>query len=210
MKFFYITRLLLACFLCMQAVLLSAQGVDGVTGASQSVKVKTAKCETVICRGLNVHTSGRMVKVGKSAPDFDAVGTDQNEVRLSSYHGKRVILNVFPSLDTPTCALSVRRFNERAAALHNTVVLCVSMDLPFAQSRFCATEGLKNVVPLSLFRSRLFARNYGLRLTDGPLEGLMARAVIVIDAKGVVRYTELVGDISHEPDYDAALKAVAE
>lgn len=115
----------------------------------------------------------------------------------------------FPQPDTPTCAMSVRQFNARASELENTVVLCLSMDLPFAQSRFCTTEGLENVVPLSLFRSRDFVEGYGLRLADGPLEGLMARAVVVIGEDGKVRYTQLVKVISDEPDYEAALKAVS-
>lgn len=164
--------------------------------------------ETVICRGAEAHTSGSMPKVGQEAPDFRAVNAKMEEVSLSAYKGKKVILNIFPSLDTPTCALSVRQFNAKAAGLTNTVVLCLSMDLPFAQSRFCSTEGLDNVVPLSVFRSRDFVTNYGLQLTDGPLEGLMARAVIVVDENGKICYTQLVENISNEPDYEAALKAV--
>ena len=130
------------------------------------------------------------------------------ECRAGGSQRKRLILNIFPSLDTPTCALSVRQFNARASKLENTVVLCLSMDLPFAQSRFCTTEGLDNVVPLSLFRSRDFVEGYGLRLADGPLEGLMARAVVVIDEDGRVIYTQLVKTISDEPDYEVALKAL--
>ena len=166
------------------------------------------KREIVICRGYEAHTCGPMVKVGQEAPDFRAVNAALEDVSLSSYRGKRVILNIFPSLDTPTCALSVRQFNARASELENTVVLCLSMDLPFAQSRFCTTEGLENVVPLSLFRSRDFVEGYGLRLADGLLEGLMARAVIVIGEEGKVRYTQLVKVISDEPDYEAALGAL--
>lgn len=163
--------------------------------------------EKVICRGIEAHTSGPMIKVGQIAPDFKAVNADLKEVGLSDFKGKRVILNVFPSLDTPTCALSVRQFNAKASELDNVVVLCLSMDLPFAQSRFCTTEGLHNVVPLSVFRSRDFMKEYGLQLADGPLEGLMARAVIVVDESGKVVYTQLVDEISKEPDYDAALNA---
>lgn len=163
--------------------------------------------ETVVCRGQEAHTSGPMVKVGQQAPDFRATNADLQDVSLSSFKGKRIILNIFPSLDTPTCALSVRQFNARASELENTVVLCLSMDLPFAQSRFCSTEGLNNVVPLSVFRSHDFLKEYGLQLADGPLKGLMARAVIVIDETGKVRYTQLVSNISNEPDYDAALQA---
>lgn len=164
--------------------------------------------ETVVCRGQEAHTSGPMVKVGQQAPDFRATNADLQDVSLSSFKGKRIILNIFPSLDTPTCALSVRQFNARASELENTVVLCLSMDLPFAQSRFCSVEGLNNVVPLSLFRSQDFLQGYGIQLADGPLKGLMARAVVVIDENGKVRYTQLVSNISNEPDYDAALQAV--
>lgn len=163
--------------------------------------------ETVVCRGQEAHTSGPMVKVDQQAPDFQATNAEMKEVSLSSFKGKRVILNIFPSLDTPTCALSVRQFNARASELENTVVLCLSMDLPFAQSRFCSVEGLNNVVPLSVFRSHDFLKEYGLQLADGPLKGLMARAVVVIDENGKVCYTQLVSNISNEPDYDAALQA---
>lgn len=177
-----------------------------VTAAAKNVDSKNG--EKVICRGFEAHISGPMVKVGQSAPDFKAVNADLKEVCLSDFKGKRVILNVFPSLDTPTCGLSVRQFNTKASELDNVVVLCLSMDLPFAQSRFCTTEGLHNVVPLSVFRSQDFMKGYGLRLADGPLEGLMARAVIVVDENGKVVYTQLVDEISKEPDYDAALNAV--
>lgn len=149
-----------------------------------------------------------MVQVGQTAPDFQATNADLKEVSLSSFKGKKVILNIFPSLDTPTCAMSVRQFNAKASGLDNTVVLCLSMDLPFAQKRFCTTEGLDNVLPLSLFRSQDFVKGYGLCLEDGPLKGLAARAVIVVDEAGKVSYTQLVSEISSEPDYDAALKAV--
>lgn len=188
-----------------------AQSVDGISGASQQIsKNQTMKGETVICRGKEAHTAGKMLAIGKKAPDFKAVNGELAEVSLSDYRGKRVILNIFPSLDTPTCAVSVRQFNARASSLDNTVVLCLSMDLPFAQSRFCSVEGLENVVPLSLFRNHGFFDKYGLQLADGHLEGLAARAVIVVDEQGKIIYTQLVEDISHEPDYDAALKALGE
>lgn len=164
--------------------------------------------ETVICRGQESRTSGPMVKVGQQAPDFQATNAEMKDISLSSFKGKRVILNIFPSLDTPTCAMSVRQFNARASELENTVVLCLSMDLPFAQSRFCTIEGLNNVVPLSVFRSDDFVKEYGIQLADGPLKGLMARAVVVIDENGKVRYTQLVSEVSNEPDYEAALQAV--
>lgn len=191
-------------FLCMGAILT----LSLVTMCVTTVNDNAGKEETVICRGQEAHTSGPMVKVGEQAPDFRATNADLQDVSLSSFKGKRIILNIFPSLDTPTCALSVRQFNTRASELENTVVLCLSMDLPFAQSRFCSTEGLNNVVPLSVFRSHDFLKEYGLQLADGPLKGLMARAVIVIDETGKVRYTQLVSNISNEPDYDAALQAV--
>ena len=179
-----------------------AQSVDGISGASQQIsKNQTMKGETVICRGKEAHTAGKMLAIGKKAPDFKAVNGELAEVSLSDYRGKRVILNIFPSLDTPTCAVSVRQFNARASSLDNTVVLCLSMDLPFAQSRFCSVEG---------FRNHGFFDKYGLQLADGPLEGLAARAVIVVDEQGKIIYTQLVEDISHEPDYDAALKALGE
>lgn len=166
--------------------------------------------ETVICRGQESHTSGPMVQIGVDAPDFQATNAEMKEVSLSSFKGKRVILNVFPSLDTPTCAMSVRQFNARASELENTVVLCISMDLPFAQSRFCTVEGLENVIPLSVFRSHDFVQGYGIQLADGPLRGLTARAVIVINENGKVRYTQLVKEVSNEPDYEAALQAANE
>lgn len=191
-------------FLCMGAILT----LSLVTMCVTTVNDNAGKEETVICRGQEAHTSGPMVKVGEQAPDFRATNADLQDVSLSSFKGKRIILNIFPSLDTPTCALSVRQFNARASELENTVVLCLSMDLPFAQSRFCSTEGLNNVVPLSVFRSHDFLKEYGLQLADGPLKGLMARAVIMIDETGKVRYTQLVSNISNEPDYDAALQAV--
>ena len=182
--------------------LMPVRAAAGVPGRD----LQSEKGETVICRGVEAHTSGPMLQVGQVAPDFHAVNAKMEEVSLSDFKGKKVILNIFPSLDTPTCALSVRQFNARAAGLENTVVLCISMDLPFAQSRFCSTEGLDNVIPLSVFRSRDFVAHYGLQLADGPLEGLMARAVIVVDESGKVSYTQLVENISHEPDYEAALK----
>lgn len=190
-------------FLYMGAILT----LSLVTMCVTTVNDNAGKEETVICRGQEAHTSGPMVKVGEQAPDFRATNADLQDVSLSSFKGKRIILNIFPSLDTPTCALSVRQFNARASELENTVVLCLSMDLPFAQSRFCSTEGLNNVVPLSVFRSHDFLKEYGLQLADGPLRGLMARAVIVIDETGKVCYTQLVSNISNEPDYDAALRA---
>lgn len=164
---------------------------------------------TVTLKGNPVHTSGELPAVGTEAPGFRLVGTALNELMLRDYAGKRKILNIFPSVDTGTCAMSVRQFNQRAAQLDNTVVLCISADLPFAQKRFCGAEGIANVEMLSLMRSRNFAKDYGVLLEDGPLAGLTARAVVVLDADNQVVHTELVGEIANEPNYDAALKALA-
>ncbi|MEM1333606.1 MAG: thiol peroxidase [Actinomycetota bacterium] len=156
--------------------------------------------------GNPVNTSGDLPGVGSDAPDFTLVGPDLGEISKASLAGKNVVLNIFPSVDTPTCATSVRTFNERAAG-DDTVVLCVSADLPFAQGRFCGAEGIDNVSTGSTFRSS-FGADYGVTLTDGPLAGVLARAVVVIDGDGKVVHTQLVGEIAEEPDYDAALGAV--
>lgn len=152
-----------------------------------------------------MHTNGVMPQKGEVAPDFTAVGGDLSEQSLSGLKGKRVVMSIFPSLDTGVCATSVRKFNAKAAGMDNVVVLALSMDLPFAQGRFCTTEGIENVKPLSLFRSVDFAGNYGLVLADGPLKGLTARAVIVTDEEGRILYEQLVPEITDEPDYEAAL-----
>ena len=158
-------------------------------------------------RGTPVHTTGDLPAVGSTAPDFTVIGTDLGEITNESLAGKRVVLNIFPSIDTPTCATSVRTFNERAADLDDTVVLCVSEDLPFAAARFCGAEGIENVQTGSGFRSD-FATDYGVQIVDGRMTGLMARAVVVLDGEGKVVHTELVDDIANEPNYDAALAAL--
>jgi len=163
---------------------------------------------TVTLRGNPIHTTGDLPAVGSTAPDFKLVDGDLKDQTLASYQGKRKVLNIVPSLDTPTCATSTRKFNEKASAMSNTAVLVVSSDLPFAQKRFCTTEGLKNVVPLSLMRSREFAKSYGVLITDGPLAGICARAVVVVDENDKVLYRQLVPEIAQEPDYDAALAAL--
>ena len=157
--------------------------------------------------GNPVHTSGDLPAVGAAAPAYSLVGADLSEYDASEFAGKNVILNIFPSIDTPTCANSVRQFNERAAGMDETVVLCVSADLPFAMGRFCGAEGIENVKVGSTFRSD-FGSDYGVTLTDGKLQGVLARAVVVIGPDGNVKHTELVGEIAHEPDYDAALAAL--
>ena len=162
----------------------------------------------VTLRGTPIHTNGEVPAVGAKAPDFKLVNGDLKDVSLADFRGKKKILNIVPSLDTPTCATSTRKFNKEAGALPNTVVLVVSADLPFASKRFCTTEGLQNVVPLSLMRTKAFAKDYGVLLQDGPLEGITARAVVVLDENDKVIHRQLVPDIGQEPDYEAALKAV--
>lgn len=162
----------------------------------------------VTLKGNPIHTSGSLPATGSPAPAFTLTGTDLGEVKLERFKGQRVVLNIFPSLDTATCATSVRKFNARASQAANTTVLCISADLPFAAKRFCVAEGLDKVVPASVFRSGDFAKAYGLDLVDGPLRGLLARAVVVVDEHGSVIHTELVPEIGQEPDYDAALAAL--
>lgn len=154
--------------------------------------------------GNAVNTSGDLPAVGTAAPPFTVTGGDLSDVSNGDFAGRNLVLNIFPSIDTATCAQSVRTFNARAADLDDTAVLCVSADLPFAQGRFCGAEGIENVTTGSTFRSS-FGTDYGVRMTDGKLEGLNARAVVVIGPDGVVKYTELVPEIASEPDYDAAL-----
>lgn len=161
---------------------------------------------TITLKGNPIHTAGELPKVGSTLPDWKLTKVDLSDARLKDYAGKRKILNIFPSVDTGTCAMSVRKFNEKAAALKNTVVLCVSADLPFAQKRFCGAEGIANVEMLSTFRSP-FARELGLEITDGPLAGLCSRSVLVIDENDKVLYTEQVAETTQEPNYDKALSA---
>lgn len=164
--------------------------------------------KTVSFKGKSVHVKGNFPQIGDQAKDFTLVKSDLSELALSSLQGKKVILNIFPSLDTAVCAMSVRKFNELAAQMDNTVVLAISKDLPFAHGRFCTTEGIQNVTGLSAFRNSSFGDDYGVNMTDGPLAGLFARAVVIIDEKGKVKYTELVPEISQEPDYEKALKNI--
>jgi len=158
-------------------------------------------------KGTPIRTIGELPAKGSVATDFVLVKQDLSETVLADYKGKRLVLNIFPSIDTGVCATSVRKFNEKAAALENTVVLFVSMDLPFAQSRFCGAEGIKNVVTASAFRSA-FGDHYGVTIAEGPLTGLLSRAVIVIGESGKVLYTEQVPELAQEPNYDAALAAL--
>ncbi len=151
---------------------------------------------------------GTLPAVGSTAPDFTLSANDMSDKHLKDFSGKNVILNIFPSVDTSVCATSIRKFNERLASLPNTVVLCISKDLPFAQKRFCGTEGIDRAITLSDFRGLGFGKTYGIELTDSSFTGLFARAIVVIDPSGKIKHTELVPQIGEEPNYDAALKAI--
>ena len=159
-------------------------------------------------KGKPIHTGGSLPTVGEKAPSFALTAADLSEKTLADYAGKNVVLNIFPSVDTGVCAQSVRTFNKEVSSAENTVVLCISKDLPFALSRFCAAEGLENVVTLSDFKTDEFVNAYGVKMVDGPLNGLLARAVVVINPNGEVAYTELVPEIAQEPDYKDALAAI--
>ncbi|MBM9613451.1 thiol peroxidase [Desulfobulbus rhabdoformis] len=162
----------------------------------------------ITLKGNAIDTIGELPAAGAAAPDFSLVTTELADVGLANYKGKKVVLNIFPSVDTPVCAASVRNFNKVAGENENTVVLCISADLPFAHTRFCETDGLKNVESLSVFRSPDFGKDYGVTITTGPLAGLLSRAIVVLDAEGKVTYTEQVPEITQEPNYDAALAAI--
>ena len=163
---------------------------------------------SVTFHGSPAHTIGELPAVGSKAPAFELVGADLGSLTSASLAGRRVVLNIFPSVDTGVCATSVREFNKRASGLTNTTVVCVSKDLPFAQARFCGAEGLDDVVTASAFRST-FGEDYGVTLTDGPLAGLLSRAVVVLDADGTVLHAQQVPEIGEEPDYEAAVAALA-
>lgn len=163
----------------------------------------------ITLKGNTIHTAGELPAVGTQLPDFTVTDATLQQKTLSDYAGKRKIINIFPSIDTGVCAASARKFNAEAGALHNTVVLNISRDLPFALGRFCAAEGLDNVETLSDFRQS-FGKAYGVEITDGPMQGLLSRAVIVVDADNRVLYTEQVPEITQEPAYDAALRTLAE
>lgn len=165
--------------------------------------------QTVTLGGNPIQVGGTFPQAGVNASAFTLVAKDLSDATLESFSGKRKVLNIFPSVDTPICATSVRKFNERASQLSNTVVLCISADLPFAQTRFCGAEGLDNVQTLSTMRGREFMQNYGVAIESGPIAGLTARAVIVLDENNRVLHSELVHEIKNEPDYEAALKALA-
>jgi thiol peroxidase len=171
---------------------------------------KEANMAQITLQGNPVQTIGNLPAIGMLAPSFKLVKTDLSEASLQDFAGKNIILNIFPSLDTSVCAASVRRFNKEASESPDTVVLCISADLPFAHKRFCEAEGLNDVIPLSVFRSPEFGRDYGVSFTSGPLSGLLSRAVVIIDKSGTVAYTEQVPEIGQEPDYDAALLTLSQ
>ncbi len=164
---------------------------------------------TITLKGNEIHTNGTLPEVGQKAPDFELVNTDLSVSKLSDYNGSRVVLNIFPSIDTGVCAASVREFNKQASDLSNTKVLCISRDLPFAQARFCGAEGLENVINQSDFNTGDFGKKYGVEITDGPLQGLHSRAVVVLDENGTVAYAEQVPEIVQEPNYSAALNSLS-
>lgn len=164
--------------------------------------------QTIYFNGTPCHTYGTIPSIGEKAPCYTLVAPNLTEIRCHDHRGKRVVMNIFPSLDTSVCALSVRRFNELASKLDNTIVLCISMDLPFAAKRFCSTEGINGVTIASAFRSSIFSEKYGLKIVDGPLAGLLARAIIILDENRNVVYSQLVEEITNEPDYDKAIAAL--
>lgn len=163
---------------------------------------------TITLKGNEIHTLGNLPAIGSSVPEFKLTMTDLSSSSLSEYEGRKLVLNIFPSIDTGTCAASVRQFNQEAAELENTVVLCISKDLPFAQNRFCGAEGIENVVMLSDYKDGGFGKAYQVEFTDGPLQGLLSRAVIVVNEKGNVVHTEQVAETVEEPNYKAALEAL--
>lgn len=163
---------------------------------------------TITLKNNAVHTVGQLPAIGSKAPDFELVKTDLSTVSLKDFSGKSLILNIFPSIDTPTCSASVRHFNQEAASLANTVVLCISRDLPFAQARFCGAEGIENVVMLSDFRTGDFGQNYGLTIIDGPLKGLHSRCIVALNSDHQVVYEEQVSEIANEPNYTKVFEAL--
>ena len=163
----------------------------------------------ITLQGNKINTNAEIPEVGGQAPDFTLVDSELNNVNLSSYKGKNIVLNIIPSLDTPVCQKSTKIFNERIAAMNNVVVLAVSADLPFAMKRFCTSENINSVIPLSMMRSRNFAKDYGVLLVDGPLSGITARAVVVINKNNEIIHSELVNEIANEPNYDDALDCIS-
>src|SRR5699024_1905954 len=190
---------------------LASARITGIMARTQAmISIRTESVMTTVTFHDNpVRVDGTLPTVGSAAPGFNLVNGDLADVSLADFAGRRKVLNIFPSVDTGVCAASVRRFNELAAGLDNTAVLCISADLPFAQGRFCGAEGIDNVTMLSLMRGREFLADYGVALADGPLAGVAARAVVVLDENNQVIHTQLVDEITNEPDYDAAIAALS-
>jgi thiol peroxidase len=163
---------------------------------------------TITLKGTPIHTNGDLPKVGTLAPDFGLVDTDLSNISLGNYQGKKKLLNIFPSMDTPVCALSTKKFNAEATKYSDTVFLMISADLPFAMKRFCTTEGADGVISLSLMRDKKFAQDYGVLITDGPLAGITARAIVVLDKENRVLHSQLVPEIAEEPNYEQALASL--
>jgi thiol peroxidase len=176
--------------------------------AERTIDERRCIMATITLQGNEIHTNGELPPVGAQAPDFRLVTKDLNDVSLADFAGKKKLLNIVPSLDTPVCAVSTKKFSEMAEGRDDVVVLIVSADLPFAQDRFCTAEGIDNVVTLSMMRDKNFAKDYGVLITDGPLAGITARAVVVLDENDRVVYTELVPEIAQEPDYEKAIAAL--
>lgn len=164
---------------------------------------------TITLKGMEVHTAGELPRLGSRAPDFTLTGKDLQDVALADHQGKKKLLSIFPSVDTPVCALSTKKFNDHARGNDDVVMFMISADLPFAQSRFCGDEGLENVLTLSMMRDKTFAADYGVLLEDGPMAGITARAIVVLDENDTVLHTEMVGEIAEEPNYEAALEALS-
>lgn len=162
----------------------------------------------ITLNGSPIHTIGSLPPVGSIAPDFVVTKTDLSDIHLSNYRGKKIILNIFPSMDTPTCATAMHKFNDIATKFNQVLILCVSEDLPFAQQRFCASQHLQNVQPVSVFRNPEFGEKYGVMIVDGPLTGVLSRAIVIIDEHGKVIYTEQVKELSNEPNYTDMLAAL--
>lgn len=164
---------------------------------------------TITYKGSPIHTVGSLPAIGEKAPDFTVTKTDLSEIKLKNYLGKKVIMNIFPSLDTPTCASALNNFKEIANQFKNILILCISADLPFAQNRFFAGEEIKNIQPASIFRHSEFGKLYGVTITDSPLAGLLSRAIVILNEKGIVIYTQQVNEITDEPDYKAMVNALS-
>jgi len=182
---------------------------DEVISKGFATQKEEDKMAEIKLKGTLINTIGDLPPTGQDAPDFNLTKSDMSDFTLNEYKGRKVVLNIFPSIDTPVCATSVRRFNTEINNCENAAVICVSLDLPFAHARFCGAEGLENVISASELRSREFGESYGVRIIDGPFAGLFARAVVVIDETGKVVYTQLVPEIAEEPDYESALKALS-